>query len=118
MRQEREAKDIALRDLVLKAFHFKKRKKGARQIKMVLSGHFGVSMNLKCIRRIMRKYNIVCPIRKAKPYKRLIKATSEHRVVPNHLRREFKQETPIKSSSLILLIYFMETASALIFQPS
>ncbi len=96
MRQERETKDIVLRDLVLKAFHFKKRKKGARQIKMVLSGHFGVSMNLKCIRRIMRKYNIVCPIRKAKPYKRLIKATSEHRVVPNHLRREFKQETPYK----------------------
>ena len=96
IRQEREAKDTVLRDLVLKAFHFKKRKKGARQIKMVLSGHFGVSMNLKCIRRIMRKYNIVCPIRKADPYKRLIKATAEHRVVPNHLKREFKQGTPYK----------------------
>ncbi|TCI50110.1 IS3 family transposase [Exiguobacterium sp. SH1S21] len=96
IRQEREAKDIVLRDLVLKAFHFKKRKKGARQIKMVLSGHFGVSMNLKCIRRIMHKYNIVCPIRKADPYKRLIKATAEHRVVPNHLKREFKQGTPYK----------------------
>lgn len=57
IRQERGAKDLVLRDLILKAFYFKKRKKGARQIKMVLSGHFGVSMNLKCIRRIMRKYN-------------------------------------------------------------
>lgn len=96
IRQEREAKDTVLRDLVLKAFHFKKRKKGARQIKMVLSGHFGVSMNLKCIRRIMRKYNIVCPIRKTDPYKRLIKATAEHRVAPNHLKRKFKQGTPYK----------------------
>ena len=96
IRQERESRDMALRDFVLKAFHFKKRKKGARQIKMVLSGHFGVTMNLKCIRRIMRKYNIVCPIRKAKPYKRLIKATAEHRVVPNRLKREFKQGTPYK----------------------
>jgi len=94
IRQEREAKDMVLRDLVLKSFHFKKRKKGARQIKMVLSDHFGVSMNLKCIQRIMGKYNIVCPIRKAAPYKRLIKATAEHRVVPNHLKREFKQGTP------------------------
>ena len=29
IRQEHESRDMALRDLVLKAFHFKKRKKGA-----------------------------------------------------------------------------------------
>lgn len=28
---------------------------------MALSGYFGVSMNLECIRRIMRKYNIMDP---------------------------------------------------------
>ena len=44
----------------------------------------------------MRKYNITCPIRKANPYKRIAKATKEHRVVPNRLNREFKQNTPGK----------------------
>lgn len=39
----------------------------------------------------MRKYNIICPIRKANPYKRIAKATKEHTVVPNILNREFKQ---------------------------
>ena len=53
-------------------------------------------MNRKKIQRIMRKYNITCPIRKANPYKRIAKATKEHRVVPNRLNREFKQNTPGK----------------------
>ena len=44
----------------------------------------------------MKKYNIICPIRKANPYKRIAKATKEHRVVPNKLNREFKQNIPGK----------------------
>lgn len=40
----------------------------------------------------MRKYNIECPIRKANPYRRMMKATREHTVVPNILNREFKQD--------------------------
>ena len=39
----------------------------------------------------MRKYSIICPIRKANPYRRMMKATKEHTVVPNILNREFKQ---------------------------
>ena len=66
--------------MILKAFHFKRRKKGARQMKMTLEGQFNVIYNLKRIRRIMKKYDIVCPIRKANPYKRMMKATQEHRV--------------------------------------
>lgn len=42
----------------------------------------------------MRKYNIVCPHRKPNPYKHLAKATKEHRVVPNTLQRNFKQNKP------------------------
>ncbi|MFB5937277.1 IS3 family transposase, partial [Peribacillus frigoritolerans] len=41
-----------------------------------------------------KKYSIICPIRKANPYRRMMKATHEHRVVPNLLKREFKQEVP------------------------
>ena len=44
----------------------------------------------------MRKYNIICTIRKANPYKRIAKDTHEHRVVPNKLNRNFKQNIPGK----------------------
>ena len=95
-RQRKQKQDEVTRDLVLKAFHFKGRKKGARQIKMTLAGQFQVVYNLKRIRRIMKKYAIICPIRKANPYRRMMKATHEHRVVPNLLNREFKQDIPGK----------------------
>jgi transposase InsO family protein len=44
----------------------------------------------------MRKYEIICPIRKANPYRRMMKATKEHTVLPNLLNREFKQNVPGK----------------------
>ena len=44
----------------------------------------------------MKKYKIVCPIRKANPYRRMMKATKEHSVVPNLLNRKFKQDIPYK----------------------
>ncbi|MDQ6596525.1 IS3 family transposase [Bacillus salipaludis] len=95
-RKYQEAKDEEAKAMILKDFHFKSRKKGARQIKMTLAGQFQCVFNLKKIRRIMKKYNIVCPIRKANPYRRMMKATQEHRVAPNLLNRQFKQETPGK----------------------
>ncbi len=56
----------------------------------------GIIYNRKRIQRIMRKYNIICPSRKANPYKKIAKATREHVVVPNVLKRNFKQEEPGK----------------------
>ncbi|MCP1152163.1 IS3 family transposase [Peribacillus sp. FSL K6-5616] len=95
-RKLRDKTDEAVKEIILKAFHFKNRKKGARQIKMTLAGQFNIVYNLKSIRRIMNKYGIVCPIRKANPYRRMMKATKEHRVVPNLLNRQFKQGVPGK----------------------
>lgn len=92
----KEKNDEILRDNILKAYQFKGRKKGARQIKMTLEEHFKINYNLKRIRRIMRKFDIYCPIRKANPYKKMMKATREHRVVPNSLKRNFKQNIPGK----------------------
>lgn len=41
----------------------------------------------------MRKYNITLVLYvKHNPYKRIAKATKEHRVAPNRLNREFKQK--------------------------
>lgn len=95
-RKLRDEKDEVAKEIILKAFHFKGRKKGARQIKMTLTGQFNVDYNLKRIRRIMKKFGIICPIRKANPYKQMMKATQEHRVVPNLLNRQFKQDVPGK----------------------
>ena len=95
-RNNKNLKDEELRDNILKEYKFKNRKKGARQIKMTLEKEFNIVYNLKRIRRIMKKYKIVCPIRKANPYRRMMKATKEHSVVPNLLNRKFKQDIPYK----------------------
>lgn len=95
-RKKKDIKDEELKEIILKAFNFKNRKKGARQIKMTLEGQFNTVFNLVRIRRIMKKYGIICPIRKANPYRRMMKATQEHQVVPNLLNREFKQEVLVK----------------------
>jgi putative transposase len=95
-RDHREKEDLVLKENILKAFHFKRRTKGARQIKMTLKGQFQIEYNLKRIRRIMKKYKIECPVRRTNPYKKILKATQEHLVLPNLLNRNFKQEIPGK----------------------
>jgi putative transposase len=95
-RKQNDEKDEIAKELSLKAFHFKYRIKEARQIKMTLADQFKVVYNLKRIQRIMKKYSIICPIKKANPYRRMMKATKEHRVVPNLLNRQSKQDIPGK----------------------
>ena len=53
-----------------------------------------VTMNLKKIRRLMRKYNLVCPIRRANPYRQMAKALKTSHVAPNLLKREFENYGP------------------------
>nr|WP_229168045.1 MULTISPECIES: IS3 family transposase [Bacillus cereus group] len=95
-RKRKNDQDEIAKKIILKAFRFKNRKKGARQIKMTLAGRFQVVYNLKRIRRIMKKYGIICPIRKVNPYKKMMKATKEHRVLSNQLKRDFRQDSPGK----------------------
>ncbi|WP_270563293.1 IS3 family transposase [Clostridium beijerinckii] len=95
-RAARENKDLEAKNIILKAFNRRGYKKGSRSIKMILDNEFNIVYSLKKIQRIMRKYNIVCPHRKANPYKQMAKATKEHRTVPNILQRNFKQDIPGK----------------------
>ncbi|MBY0118901.1 transposase, partial [Paenibacillus xylanexedens] len=74
-RTKKEQVDEEIGVYIRQAFQFKKRNKGARSIKMTLQGQFQIIWNLKRIRRIMKKYDIVCPHRRANPYKRMMKAT-------------------------------------------
>jgi transposase InsO family protein len=48
-------------------------------------------MNLKKIQRLMRKYGLRCPIRKANPYRRMAKAMKTNSVADNILNRQFKE---------------------------
>lgn len=90
----RQQADADAGELIKKAFQRKGFKKGSRSIKMTLENEFGVTYNLKKIRRLMKKFNIVCPHRKPNPYKRMAKATQEHRTLPNSLQRDFKKNVP------------------------
>jgi transposase InsO family protein len=51
-------------------------------------------MNTKKIRRLMKKYHLVCPVRKVNPYRKLGKRLQENRTAPNILNRQFKSFGP------------------------
>jgi len=108
VRSKKEEQDNISKRNILEAFNYKHRKKGARQIKMTLSNKFDLEYNLKKIRRIMKKFDIVCPLRKPNPYRRMRKANLEHTVFPNILKREFNQTIPGKvfSTDITYLKYF------------
>ena len=93
-RQMRDNQDQKDYELILKAYNYRKRKKGARQIKLLLKNKFGINFNLKKIRRLMKKYNLKCPIRKSNPYRRMMKATKEHSTCENKVNRIFKTGLP------------------------
>ncbi len=87
-RVERENRDKADFELILEAYQFRGYKKGARSIYMRLL-HKNIVMNLKKIRRLMKKYGLKCPIRGANPYRRMAKALKTNNVAPNIVKREF-----------------------------
>jgi len=51
-------------------------------------------MNRKKIRRLMKKYGLLCPIRKANPYRRMAKAMKTDKISENLVNREFKNHGP------------------------
>ena len=90
-RSYRDEQDRTDFDRILEAYLFRGYKKGARSIHMRLL-HMGIIMNVKKIRRLMNKYNLCCPIRKANPYRRMAKAIATNNVAKNVVNRNFKQE--------------------------
>lgn len=88
-REQRELRDQADFALILEAYKFRGYDKGARGIHMRLL-HIGVLMNVKKIRRLMKKYHLFCPIRKTNPYRRMAKAIQTNAVADNKVKREFR----------------------------
>ena len=96
-RAEKEARDQQDFELILEAYQFRGYAKGIRSIHMrLLHMDPPVLMNTKKIQRLMRKYGLVCPIRKANPYRRMAKALKTDAVAENLLNREFREHGPRK----------------------
>ena len=77
-------------ELILEAYKFKGFDKGSRGIQMRLL-HMGILMNRKKIRRLMKKFGLFCPIRKANPYRRMAKALKTSNYADNLVQREFRE---------------------------
>ncbi|MEI3262697.1 MAG: hypothetical protein V8S11_12925 [Flavonifractor plautii] len=55
-----------------------------------------VVMNIKKIRRLMRKYGLRCPIRQANPYRQMAKAMKTSHVAKNEINRQFRSYAPLE----------------------
>lgn len=97
VREERERTDRTDFEMVLKAYGQRGYSKGARGIYMCMV-HWNppVVMNLKKIRRLMDKYGLMCPVRKANPYRRMAKGLKTNHVAGNLLNRKFTEYGPRK----------------------
>ena len=94
-RQKCEERDRLDFDLILKAYKYRGYKKGALSIYMrLLRNEPPVIMNVKKIRRLMKKYGLKCPIRKPNPYRQMAIAVEESSVAPNLVKREFRKHGP------------------------
>jgi len=95
LRNQREEQDRRDFTVILEAYQFRGYDKGARGIYMrLLHMKPPVSMNIKKIRRLMKKYRLFCPIRKANPHRRIAKALKTNNTAPNLLNREFEEHGP------------------------
>ena len=92
---EKELQDQMDFRLILEAYQFRGYDKGVWGIYMRLL-HMGIRMNHKKIRRLMHKYDLKCPIRKANPYRQMAKAIRTNAVADNRVNREFKMHGPRK----------------------
>ena len=91
--QRKEEQDKRDFDLILQAYRYKGYDKGSRGIRMRLL-HMGIRMNRKKIIRLMKKYHLFCPIRKANPYRRLARALKSSNYAGNLLERHFEDYGP------------------------
>ena len=87
-RDEADPKDF---ELIMEAYRYRSYAKGARSIHMRLLHEPGIIMNVKKIRRLMRKFGLICPVRKANPYRRISKALATNNIAANVVNREFKR---------------------------
>ena len=112
-REARENADRKDFELILQAYKFRGYAKGARGIHMrLLHMQPPVNMNIKKIRRLMKKYNLLCPIRKGNPYRKIAKALKTSNYAPNILDRQFTVYGPriVLLTDITYIPYMGDTA--------
>ena len=72
-----------------------------------------VVMNIKKIRRLMRKYGLRCPIRQANPYRQMAKAMKTSHVAKNEINRQFRSYAPRKALLTDITYIFYQAASVI-----
>ena len=90
IRISREIQDKKDFDTILEAYKFRGYDKGSRGIYMRLLNQ-GIRINRKKIQRLMNKFGLKCPIRKANPYRRMAKVMKTNNVSKNLVNREFRE---------------------------
>ena len=96
-RTEKELQDRADFELILEAYSFRGYDKGAQGIYMrLLHMDSPIVMNVKKIRRLMKKYGLICNVRKANPCRRMAKAIKTNNIADNLVKREFEKYGPRK----------------------
>lgn len=95
IRMDKEEQDKKDFELILSAYQHRGYAKGARGIHMqLLHQNPSVCINLKKIRRLMKKFHLICPLRRVNPYRMQSKRLQENRVAPNILNRQFRAYGP------------------------
>jgi transposase InsO family protein len=107
-RQQQEETDEADFALVLEAYRFRRYAKGARGIHMRLL-HEKIRMNVKKIRRLMKKYGLVCPIRRPNAYRKMVRDIRTNQIAPNVVNREFQLHGARKILLTDITYLFFET---------
>lgn len=92
-RQGRIPKDQWLVDLIMECQEFSKQTYGCRRVRRWLEKVKNKHINIKAIRRIMRKYDLLAQIRRRKPYVNYKRDIYRY---PNLLQRQFDQTVPNK----------------------
>lgn len=91
---QRNLQDINDFALVKTVYDYKGYPKGSRMIAMMMPRIIGIIMNRKKIQRLMDKYALYCPIRRANPLKRIMKAMRTNSIFTNKLNRQFNIQRP------------------------
>lgn len=90
-RQMRDDRDV---DIIRQVMDYKNIRKGARQIYMDMYDIAGVQFGLKRIRRLMRKYQLSCDIRKPSRNKAATRELLNRNVKQNVIKRRFRLFKP------------------------
>ena len=90
----RDAADLRDFSLVKAVYEYRGYPKGSRLIALMMPRLLGVAMNRKKISRLMRKFGLACPVRRANPLRRIARAIQTSSVFSNKLNRQFAVSRP------------------------